>query len=124
MECNLKSTKKIIKENVDKTKYKIIMSIDGFELLYLLYLDQIMGKNICIILSDDNMNFLNGSEAFSFMRKNSRIDMSYIDLYIVTGNTEEMFDQYKEINVKGLTKPIGKKEVEEITLSYLNKVKY
>jgi len=64
-----KSIKKLIKKNLGKEKYYIICVSDAIEVLYLVMLDQTKKNCIKIIISDEQMTFLNGSQLFYCLQK-------------------------------------------------------
>ena len=110
-----KSFKRLIKEHLS-TKgianiFELIDLSDGFDLMYLVYLDQIHGKKIKYIFTDDSMDFLDGSDAIKIMNLNKNLDTSYFDLIMVTSFVQESYNN--EIT-QILSKPIDRKTIQKI----------
>ncbi len=60
------SIKKLIKNLYKDKNIKTITLSDGIEILYLIMIDQILHNNIKIIISDEQMTFLNGTEYIKY----------------------------------------------------------
>jgi CheY-like chemotaxis protein len=91
-------------------KFEIIKVLDGYDILYL-YLNDSMRKRIRIIITDENMDFLNGSEAIKFIRNFEKLKKEAPKILISLSGNEvnsenEYFDK-DEINYI-LNKPFSK----------------
>jgi len=68
--------KKIIKKKNLENKFKVKEGIDGSELIYYIIKDQMENNKIKCIITDENMEFINGSEAIKILKnleKNNQI---------------------------------------------------
>lgn len=102
-----KLLKNIIIENNMKTE--VIQCLDGVDLLSEVIKDQKLGNLIDLIIADENMDFLNGTEAVEILRKIERKKQIKIP-YIVSSTTDEgVKEKLNSLKVtKILPKPINK----------------
>ena len=112
------SNKKIVNEICKEKKldYDIICCSDGIDILKFIT-DEITFSEVCIIITDENMEFLNGSEAIRIIRtieerkKNSQIFIisltSHEDISIINYIKESGADRV-------LTKPLSKNKLKEL----------
>ncbi len=116
-----KSTLRILHTLSRKSDYRIniIESSDGIETLYIIYKAINIGVQISLILSDDNMNFMNGRTCSStlddiYLSRN----VKKVPFYLLTANDEnydENFIHNKAIE-SVISKPLSLKVAESIIL--------
>jgi len=93
----------IIKES--NSDIKVIKGNDGIDTLKLVYDDQFQDSSIKLIISDENMEFLNGSESFKILKKLEKsTKIKPIKFAILTSDLKN--DYYQSI---GIDKIIDKK---------------
>lgn len=106
------SIKKLIENLFDKENFATICLSDGIEILYMVMLDQNIENSIRVIISDEQMIFMNGTEANKIllnMQKDKRIN--YIPfVYCSSNREEEAFLKSNQIKFV-LPKPPSKKEI-------------
>ena len=97
----------IIKEN--SLNMKVVQCFDGVDLLSQVLNDQKNGNLIDFVICDENMDFINGTEAITLLRKLEKEKRIKIP-YIVSSTTEEFIhDKLSSLGVtKILSKPINK----------------
>ena len=105
--------KKIIKEK--NLKYEVIQLNDGIDILNEVINDQKRGdKNmIDLIITDENMNFINGTDAISLLRKmegSNKVRVPHIISSTNEAYIEERMDVLKVYKI--LPKPINKGSLE------------
>lgn len=65
-----KSVKNLVVKNPTlNDKYEVIESVDGIETLYYVMKDQILGNNIFMIITDENMEYMMGSKSVEIIRE-------------------------------------------------------
>ena len=104
-----------------KSKYDIIIATDGIDILKLVMDNQIQDRKIKAIFTDENMEYLNGSEAIKqikSMEKSKKVEP--ILFFSVTAFNDP--NTKKNISIAGaekiLCKPISKKMLEEVFEEY------
>lgn len=108
--------------NKDQTfDFQIIEGSDGVDILYHFLKDQESGdKSIKYVFSDENMEYLNGSQAFSLLRELYNLgkfpNYNEVEFISITGYSD--IDEIANIKNKGATKviskPIKNKDLEEL----------
>ena len=111
---------------INKENYEIITANDGVSILNYIIEDQFNGNLIKCIITDENMEFINGSEAVGFLaklrRRNKIRNVSVIFLssygndYLLSGISEE-FDcelMSKPTSSKELQRKLVKMEIFEL----------
>jgi signal transduction histidine kinase len=109
-----KSTKNILRNYVKENNktYSLICANDGFDFLYLIFLDQYLGKNIKFVISDDSMNFVDGSISYNFIKNLQNCDTRYFKFMLLTSYEDEnSLEKYKFFNIVTIKKPLEKKMV-------------
>ena len=98
---------------------EIIEAISGKECLEILEKD----KNFDLILMDDMMPEMSGSETLSILKKIERVDGFYIPTVVLTANaTSGMKEKYLKVGFEDyLSKPIDRYELDRILKKYLKK---
>jgi len=88
---------------------KVVQCFDGVDLLSQVLNDQKNGNLIDFVICDENMDFINGTEAITLLRKLEKEKRIKIP-YIVSSTTEEFIhDKLSSLGVtKILSKPINK----------------
>ncbi len=93
----------ILKES--NSDIKVIKGKDGIDTLKFVYDDQFQDSSIKLIISDENMEFLNGSESFKILKKLEKSSkIKPIKFAILTSDLKN--DYYQSI---GIDKIIDKK---------------
>jgi DNA-binding LytR/AlgR family response regulator len=91
-------------------KVNIIESEDGIETLYLFYKSIIQGDQISLIFSDENMNFINGTQSSVLIRDiciKKRINL--VPFYLVSSFDENyIFNKNNSNNNENITNIIKK----------------
>lgn len=105
-----KSVINILNSDSRFDNFEILPASDGTELVYLVTQDQYNGNRIKLVLSDEEMNFLNGSDAIKIlknMESNYRIKpIKYISL---TSHESSQYERLYQIGFdKIITKPLRK----------------
>jgi hypothetical protein len=103
----LDSLSKILMEIIKESNsdIKVIKGNDGIDTLKLVYDDQFQDSSIKLIISDENMEFLNGSESFKILKKLEKsTKIKPIKFAILTSDLKN--DYYQSI---GIDKIIDKK---------------
>ena len=102
-------------------KYQIIMALDGIEALNLVYSDVINNFNsIKLIISDEMMNYMNGSELYSnletkiFEKRREKIPFVICSAFSNISHFEKMH----ELGVDFYKKPLSKGNVEFLFNKY------
>ena len=62
------SVKKLVEQVLNNLNYKVILACDGIEMLNMVRLDQSEGNLIKCIITDENMEYLNGSQSVKIIR--------------------------------------------------------
>ena len=101
--------------------FKILKFNDGIEAYYEVYKDFVSNKNkIKLIISDEQMNFMNGSELYKCIKNviKTNIPFEIISAYLDGDFTEKM----KKLGIEFNEKPMNKIMVEKLFSKYLEKV--
>jgi CheY-like chemotaxis protein len=105
-----------------KDRYEIIEGADGIDILNIIKTDQKEGNKIVLIISDENMEYMTGSSAFSILRdleRNKKIKK--IKKFSLTAFSDEV--SLNDIKAKGCdkiyNKPINYNNVKEIYQDFL-----
>lgn len=113
---NLLTSKKIIH------KYEILLALDGIEALNLVYQDVTNNFNsIKLIISDEMMNYMNGSELYNNINKKifeKRTDKIPFVICSAFSNNEH-FEKMKILGVEFYKKPLSKGNAEFLLEKYL-----
>lgn len=99
-----------------KEEFEIISANDGLDILNYVLEDQFNGNLIKCIITDENMEFINGSEAVSLLLKMQRRNkIKEISVIFLTGLDQGYNRQFlKDFeNCQFLSKPISTKELEK-----------
>jgi CheY-like chemotaxis protein len=109
-----------------KNEFRIIKLRDGIDILYQVYQDVIRNKNeIKLILSDEMMEFLNGSEACTILEKiTNGKKIQKIPFVICSAFTDSNhIEKMKKINInESFAKPLHKGNVIYIFEKYFNDI--
>lgn len=102
-----------------KLNLNILEAEDGIEMLYLIYKAPIMGAKISLVISDENMNFLNGINSCNILKDVlDKKKLADIPFYLVSSFDGIMLDSKSSINLKKvLEKPLERKEALNILKS-------
>ncbi len=109
------SIKKLIKTLYKSKDIKTITVSDGIEILYLVMINQIMYNNIKMIISDEQMIFLNGTDVnriLKIMEKDNKIN-SIPFVYCSSNREDTDYLKKNDINFS-LNKPPNKKEIQNL----------
>ena len=110
-----KIIEKILKEN-DKD-YEVIVATDGIDILKLIRKDQSNGNLIKCIITDENMEYMDGSEAIKIVRNYEKIG-KIKPVNIITSTCHEDKNITQHILNCGsqiiLKKPLNKVELEKV----------
>ena len=96
--------------------YKILLVSDGYEIIKI-FLNEEIRERINFLITDENMDFLNGSEAIKFIRNFERLkNIKRIPLASLSGNED---DRMKEYLIKCgadyvFNKPLTKNNIRQI----------
>lgn len=106
-DCITNLLESIIREKNLNTE--VIQCLDGVEILGEVVRDQRNGNLIDFIIIDENMDFMNGSEAIALLRK-LEVEKKIRVPNIISSTTDELIqDKLRSLNVKKiLGKPISK----------------
>jgi len=116
-EILLRTLKKMLDDliKIYNEDFEIIMANDGLDILNQVIADQYKGNLIKCIITDENMEFINGSEAVNFLsnlkRKNKIRDVNVI--FLSSYDDDYMFNNTKAQNCHYLSKPISIKILEK-----------
>ena len=98
----------------------IIEAEDGVEVIYLIYKSLTKGIKISIIISDENMNFLNGSKCSEIIREISSKKHCIIPFYLVTAYEFDSINHYIGACVdKVFSKPLSINDTKNIFFEVL-----
>lgn len=114
---NLKNLIKKIVTNLNIGPMNVIKASDGLDTLNLIVLDQMKHNQIRLVISDENMNYCNGSDSFSLLTKMFLTEkLRKIPLWILTA-LEEDNDLRVLMQKSGceliMKKPVSKSSLEE-----------
>ncbi len=111
-----KSMKNNIRTILSDKKIRVIGCLDGIETIYLVMLDQITGNKIKLIISDENMVYMNGSESFSILERfHKDAKIAKISLAICSAARNSNQNNYgDEIFEHVLNKPASKNELKRL----------
>lgn len=114
--CNENIVNAILKENQELDLYEILLVTDGYDIIKNFLNDEIREK-VQFLITDENMDFLNGSESIKFIRNYERLKNSKkITLISLSGNEDGRMKEYLikcgADNV--LNKPLTKNNVRQI----------
>ena len=114
-EASINVVSKVLKEA--GSRMEIIVGSDGADLIYQVIQDQSKGNEIKCILTDENMEYINGSEAIRIVRKLEKsLKIKFINIISVTGNEDS--GSTNEIRKAGaqlvLNKPLSKNVIKGI----------
>lgn len=101
-------------------KFDVVECSDGCDITSMVLKDQI-AENIKIIITDENMEFINGSSAIKMLKKLQKEKMIQIPfLVIVTGEcSEELFKYFISIGANLIVnKPLCNENLERIKIAY------
>lgn len=106
-----KSLIKMLNSIIDKSKFQIIEGSDGADIVHHFISDQAKGECLVkLVLSDESMEYINGSDAFSIIKNLAREGkIQYFEslkLVSVTGYDQE--EERNQILKKGATNVISK----------------
>eukprot|EP00340_Litonotus_pictus_P008618 CAMPEP_0170532136 /NCGR_PEP_ID=MMETSP0209-20121228/68809_1 /TAXON_ID=665100 ORGANISM="Litonotus pictus, Strain P1" /NCGR_SAMPLE_ID=MMETSP0209 /ASSEMBLY_ACC=CAM_ASM_000301 /LENGTH=159 /DNA_ID=CAMNT_0010827817 /DNA_START=932 /DNA_END=1411 /DNA_ORIENTATION=- len=59
----------LMNNEVIKSQYRVQECVDGIETLYILMKDQAAGNKVKLVISDENMEYLSGSQSVAIMRE-------------------------------------------------------
>jgi len=111
----LKSLEKMLrdsnKENIDN--YGIIKAYDGIEGLALFKIDYLLNKSIKLVITDQNMNMMNGFEMLNIMKKYS-ISENNPKLCLSSSDDSDLKTQSIGKKFYFLSKPINKSELNKL----------
>lgn len=98
--------------------FHIIGLCDGYELHYAIYYDQLIGKRIKFVFSDENMALLNGIESYRILQSNCKIDLSYLNFFVISSYNSDDLNDINTQNLKLLNKPVKRERFERIFETY------
>jgi PleD family two-component response regulator len=106
---------KVLKEA--SSKIEIIVGSDGADMIHQVIRDQSKGNEIKCILTDENMEYINGSEAIMIIRKLEKCHkIKFINIISVTGMEDSRSsDEIKKAGAQlVLNKPLSKNVIKGI----------
>jgi DNA-binding NtrC family response regulator len=112
-----KSTKTVIGNYISENglDYNLICANDASDFLYLIYLDQYLGKKLKLVISDDSMNFIDGTVGYTFLKKIQNCDSRYFKFILLTSfGDKSSQEKYESLNIIPLKKPIDKNMVQQL----------
>ena len=120
----LKAERNLINAYIDKKKlrhkYSTLCFNDGIEALYAIYRDITCGENsIKLIISDEMMNYMNGTELHSILGKKLCANKSIPFIICSAFSNEGHFDKLIGMKIESLKKPLSKGNVEYLFSKYL-----
>lgn len=120
-----KSTKKVILEVLNASScnnYEIITVKDGIELLYLMTIDEEQGNFVKMIFCDENMGYMNGSEAFTLLNRmvsENKLKNSFFFVTATAYSDADTINYLHDIGIEEiLTKPVNRRKVEFVLKKY------
>jgi len=96
---NCESTKNILKKVLKEacSELEIIVGSDGADIIYYVIEDQSKGNEIKCIITDENMEYINGSDAIKIIRNMERLNkIKFVNIISLTGN-EDLDSNYELI---------------------------
>ena len=117
------SVKKVVEKVLKNLNYEVISACDGIEMLNIVRLDQSEGNLIKCIITDENMEYLNGSQSVKIIRELEK-ERKIKPIIIISSTCHEDVDTKNIIYEAGsqliLSKPLNEidlaKAFEEIEL--------
>ena len=105
-----------------KVEIKVIEAKDGVETLNEYYAHKVINKEkIHAIISDEKMNFINGSMSFKILRSDSNVNIN-IPLYIVTA-FDKSANYFNDLLCDGIySKPLNSNKSDDIVNDILSKI--
>ena len=106
---NNEATKNILRKILKEagSEIEIITGSDGADIIHQIILDQSKGNEIRCIITDENMEYINGSEAIRIIRNLERKNkIKFVNIISVTGNEGSEFSN--EIVEAGADLVLGK----------------
>ena len=105
-----------------KIEIKVIEAKDGVETLNEYYAHKVINKDkIHAIISDEKMNFINGSMSFKILRSDSNVNIN-IPLYIVTA-FDKSANYFNDLLCDGIySKPLNSNKSDDIVNDILSKI--
>jgi hypothetical protein len=105
------STIRILKNITKKLQIKtnIIEASDGLETIFLIYKAITLGIKISFIISDENMNFLNGAKSSAILKDiYDKKKIKDIPFYLLTANNNNYSSKYLKDNniISIINKPL------------------
>ena len=103
--------------------FNILEAEDGIETLYFLYKAAFVGAKISLVLSDQNMSFMNGIRSSILLKEIAdKKKMGHIPFYIVTAYDTSLLDKHVNCTVnkildKPLSRDIAFEIIQEMALS-------
>ena len=110
-----------LKKNKLESKYMILICNDGIEALYAIYRDSIFfDGSIKLIISDEMMNYMNGTELFNLSKKLIFTNKKIPPFVICSAFCNEAhFDKLRDNNIESISKPLSKNNVSQLFEKYL-----
>lgn len=111
-----KSISNLLINNDRINAYEIVSANDGSELIHLVSQDQYNGNKIKLVLTDEEMKFLNGSEAVNILKKmESEYKVKPIKYVSLTSHDSSQHERLYSIGFnKVLEKPFKKNDIKFI----------
>ena len=111
---NCDATKNILKKILKEagSDIEIITGSDGADIIHLIIQDQLKGNEIKCIITDENMEYINGSGAIRIIRNLERRNkIKFVNIISVTGNEDaELSSEIIKLGAQiVLSKPLPKK---------------
>ena len=107
-----------------KFSYEITKASDGLDTLNSVVEDQIINSNIKLIISDENMKYINGSDSFYLLNKLFNLGkLNRIPMFILTALEDPETLQYIQESSNAneiLKKPVNKKVLKEKICKYFD----
>ncbi len=106
---NCESTKNILKKVLKEacSELEIIVGSDGADIIHYVIQDQSKGNEIKCIITDENMEYINGSDAIKIIRSLERLNkIKFVNIISLTGN--EDLDSTNELLKAGAQAVFGK----------------
>ncbi len=98
-------------------KTNIIEANDGLETIFLIYKAITLGIKISFIISDENMNFLNGTKSSVVLKEiYEKKKINDIPFYLLTANSNDFNNKYLKDNniISIINKPLENETAEKL----------
>ncbi len=119
VEATVTQLRKVLKEA--GSDMEIIVGCDGSDIIHHIVQDQSKGNEIKLILTDENMEYLNGSDAIRIIRNlENRQKVKFVNIITITSNEDPYYiDEIKRAGAQiVLNKPLSKSVIARVLKEY------